>query len=74
MRASWCLLATASLAAAQPAPRDAVRGIVRAIDRYPAVINGESHWLQQAGAFYISLARDPAAFTLRGRMTTLSKL
>ena len=51
--------------AAQSAPRDikpvnAVQGIVAAFQQHSVVIVGESHWLRQAGDFYISLVRDPA--------------
>jgi hypothetical protein len=60
MRSLLCLLATAIMATAQPAPEDSVRAIVRAFDDHQAVILGEAHWLQQAGDLYIRLVRETA--------------
>src|SRR5258706_6895567 len=40
-------------------PGDPVRDVIAAFDHHRAVIIGESHWLQEAGDFYIRLVRDP---------------
>lgn len=37
---------------------DAIQGIVAAFKAHPVVAIGEDHWLLQAGAFYIELARN----------------
>src|SRR5215472_15579100 len=54
------LLLLVSLARAQqPAPTEAIAGIVGAFDRYPVVAIAEApHGLQQAGTFYEALVRD----------------
>ena len=43
-----------------PAAKDAVEGIVAAFKQRPVVILGESHWLRQAGEFYVRLVRNPS--------------
>ena len=42
------------------APVDAIQGLVTAFKHYPVVVIGESHWLRQAGDFYMRLVRDPS--------------
>jgi uncharacterized iron-regulated protein len=48
----------AAAPAGEPVPFDAIQSIVRAFDRYPMVAIGESHWLKEAGDFYVALVRD----------------
>lgn len=52
----------AQTSAPQPAPIDAVPGIVKAFKLHPIVIIGERHWLRQAGDFYIKLVQDPSFY------------
>jgi hypothetical protein len=40
-------------------PGDPVRDVIAAFDHHRVVIIGESHWLREAGDFYIRLVRDP---------------
>jgi hypothetical protein len=55
----WIALVTPTAAQTRvPRPIDAVQGIVAAFQQHPVVIIGESHWLRQAGDFYVSLVRD----------------
>lgn len=42
----------------QPKPRNAIRGILDAFDRFPIVAIGEGHSLREAGDFYVSLVKD----------------
>jgi len=42
----------------QPKPRNAIRGILDAFDRFPIVAIGEGHSLREVGDFYVSLVKD----------------
>lgn len=41
------------------ASNDAIGDLLAAYDRHSVVLVGESHWLRQAGDFYVRLVRDP---------------
>jgi len=49
--------------AAVARPGDPVRDVIAAFDHHRVVIIGESHWLREAGDFYIRLVRDPGFAT-----------
>lgn len=57
----WLVSVTATIGQTPGSkPIDATQGIMTAFRQQPVVLIGESHWLRQAGDFYISLIRNRA--------------